>query len=68
MRNPVQSPCRNCENRHMGCHGQCERYNEYKIRHDEVQEKIRKADDEKNAIWEYHDARFKRLRRSGKNE
>lgn len=26
----VITPCKNCEDRHMGCHSECERYAKYK--------------------------------------
>lgn len=29
----VQSPCKDCPDRHMKCHGTCEKYLDYKERH-----------------------------------
>lgn len=43
------SPCMNCEDRHVGCHSECEKYRQYKgVVHDNwkrsfKQEKIDKA-------------------------
>lgn len=35
--------CLNCEERHSGCHGRCERYAAAKAKHNALLETIRKA-------------------------
>lgn len=34
----VVVPCRDCKDRHVGCHGECERYREFKARLAEINE------------------------------
>lgn len=29
----MKAPCRDCEEREIGCHGKCEEYRRYKIKH-----------------------------------
>lgn len=33
-----QAPCKDCENRHMGCHSSCQLYLDYKKRNDKHRE------------------------------
>ena len=33
-----QAPCKDCENRHMGCHSSCQLYLDYKERNDKRRE------------------------------
>ena len=37
------APCRDCENRHVGCHSDCEKYKEFVIANEERKEAIRKG-------------------------
>lgn len=30
------SPCKDCENRHMACHSECELYKAYEVRRDAI--------------------------------
>lgn len=39
---PTTSPCKNCKDRLVGCHGWCKKYAEWKGQHED----IRKADQE----------------------
>ena len=43
-------PCRNCEDRHIGCHGTCERYIEWK--ENRIQ-KCRERYERKEADYQY---------------
>ena len=38
----ANNPCKNCEDRYVGCHGECDRYKEWK---DVVEEKRQKRID-----------------------
>jgi len=29
MAKAIEAPCRNCHDRHFGCHGECEKYQKY---------------------------------------
>lgn len=35
--------CKNCKDRHVGCHSTCEKYINAKKEYDELQEKIKKS-------------------------
>jgi hypothetical protein len=60
------APCKDCQERHIGCHAECERYIKFKEESAEI-EKRRRADVE---AWidfkEYKKSKHKRL--GGKNE
>ena len=43
-------PCRNCEDRHVGCHGTCERYIDWKEKHIESK---RKRFEQKQTDYQY---------------
>lgn len=34
----TQGPCRNCADRHVGCHGRCEKYKAWQAEHEEYLE------------------------------
>ena len=38
----VDTPCQDCKDRHVGCHSTCKRYEEYRTKLDEYNEKHRK--------------------------
>lgn len=40
--NEMIAPCMNCDDRHAACHGDCERYAEYKAYRESIKEKKRK--------------------------
>lgn len=37
---PSNVPCKDCPDRHTGCHGHCEKYKQFKIRTNEQKEKF----------------------------
>ena len=37
----IISPCKDCTERNMKCHGKCERYKNWKHEHEEAREKLR---------------------------
>lgn len=39
----ISGPCMNCEDRHSGCHGECERYLKYKEERTRVNDKVKAA-------------------------
>ena len=39
----ISGPCMNCEERHSGCHGECERYSKYKEERTRVNDKVKAA-------------------------
>ena len=43
-------PCRNCEDRHIGCHGTCEKYIDWKEKHIESK---RKKFEQKQTEYQY---------------
>lgn len=34
----IKAPCKDCENRYVGCHDRCKKYQEYKKQSDEERE------------------------------
>ena len=42
IRTKLKSPCHNCENRKIGCHGSCDKYKEYRQKYDALNEKEKK--------------------------
>lgn len=52
-----ESPCRDCEDRFVGCHGQCEYYKEYRRYKDDQLEK------KKVTNWDYIEYRSQALNR-----
>lgn len=35
-------PCRYCENRHVGCHGTCNKYKEWALENEKLRKKVAK--------------------------
>lgn len=62
MNNPLKAPCKDCADRHIGCHGECEKYIKYKQEHAEMQTFIRRLDEERQAVYDYKEAKVRRLR------
>ena len=55
----LQAPCKDCENRHPHCHGECELYKKYKEESETQKEEYRES-----LIWEtYRNAMIKRQKR-----
>lgn len=55
----LQAPCKECPERHLHCHGECEKYKEYKEQSEKNKEEYRKS-----LIWEtYRDAMIKKTKR-----
>ena len=37
------APCKDCKDRHLGCHGECEKYKEFKEYRNKINEKRQEA-------------------------
>lgn len=64
-----ETPCRNCAERHAGCHASCERYQSWHKEHIEQQRKIRSAYETENMFNTYaieSGERLKKQRRAKK--
>lgn len=60
-----KAPCKGCEERHSGCHAECESYIDWKKEHEEENEKIR-ADGE---AWRaFYDVRKKHMSKEDKDK
>ena len=44
-------PCKDCKDRHTGCHSECPKYIKAKEDHDEKKEKIKEAIARENIVW-----------------
>lgn len=53
--------CKNCTDRHIGCHSTCKTYMLEKQKHDEEQAKIRKDKASYNEYRDYMHARMTRV-------
>ena len=62
------APCMNCSDRHIGCHGICDRYKAYTEAHEELKESIRKQKFVHNSLKDMHKEQYARyLRNRHKN-
>ena len=55
-----KAPCKDCPDRHLGCHSQCEKYKAY------TEERKRISDlrmKNRNADWDYYEVRSKHRRK-----
>lgn len=59
MKEPL-SPCKDCNNRFLGCHSSCERYLDYKSEHDKFKQKVFAAKEEDWALNEVEQKRFEK--------
>ena len=50
---PPKAPCKDCEDRHRNCHGECEKYKVFKFDRIITKQKIRKAYMVQSMIEEY---------------
>ena len=46
----LKAPCHKCEDRHVGCHGSCERYKAYDAQQDIIRAKRLERMEEENAM------------------
>lgn len=59
--NKVKAPCNGCDNRHLGCHGECEKYKTFADENKKLkQQKLSKIDF--TYAQYFRDKRTKRLR------
>lgn len=45
----LNSPCKNCPDRYVGCHAECEKYKDFRKNYDEIitkRQKIKKEEDD----------------------
>lgn len=48
----MKTPCQDCTNRCLGCHGTCERYKEFRSALDNKNAKIRAEKQQVSAVYE----------------
>ena len=65
----IKSPCFGCQERHAGCHAECENYGEYKEKHDAEVALIRQQRQKENAGFRPRmtDKQFQYALRQGEN-
>ncbi len=49
----MKNPCKDCTERHVGCHGTCERYKDWKTAHDAEKDARFKAKQEEATFRKY---------------
>jgi hypothetical protein len=47
------NPCRECTNRTIGCHSDCDKYNQWCKEHQQMKDEIRRKRDELNCVNNY---------------
>lgn len=63
MRFPyIQSPCKDCPDRYLGCHSHCEKFKVYEEDKSKMQYELRKQANKENGIIAYEVQRAKRIR------
>ena len=58
----VKSPCTGCEDRELGCHSKCVRYNEWKNKLCEEREKRRKREYEERSFYEFKTTEIEKIK------
>lgn len=58
-----QNPCYKCEDRRVGCHGVCERYNEWSSARSSHREKVKEEKIKERAISYYYKEKHEKERR-----
>ena len=58
------APCMDCSDRHIGCHGICDRYKAYTEAYEELKESIRKQKFVHNSIKDMHKEQYARYMRN----
>lgn len=59
----MECPCKECKTRHVGCHGTCEKYKEWKIQNDELNKKARKMRESQYCDELWLEQHWKKIRR-----
>lgn len=54
-------PCKDCTDRHEGCHATCEKYLECAKKRKEMNEKMRREKENKDAIYNMRNKKFRSL-------
>lgn len=62
----VSAPCKNCEDRHVGCHSECDRYKKFKEEHESEKAVIREIKDKRNALNDFRSEQIQKVTRKGK--
>jgi hypothetical protein len=58
----VTAPCKGCQQRHLGCHGTCEKYQEFRRIHDEEAAENRRRVDAYADMYSYKEEKMRRLK------
>lgn len=58
----VTPPCKDCPDRHLGCHGTCVKYQEYKTKHEEELAENRQRMDAYIDLYSYKEEKMRRLK------
>lgn len=62
------SPCMDCYDRYIGCHGICDRYKAYTEANEKLKESIRKQKFVHNSIKDMHKEQYERYKRNRHKE
>ena len=62
----INCPCKDCTDRHIACHCECEKYKEFKENREQINQEIRKKAEQENSLISYERQRVERI--MGKKE
>lgn len=65
--NRVQSPCKNCEDRMVGCHSTCEKYKAFQQENDANNKIIRENRKKENDIVSFRVEAIRKYNKTGTN-
>ena len=63
----LNTPCKDCTERHIACHSECEKYKAYKENYEQIKKDIRKEADIQNRLDDYEKQRAKRIKERKKH-
>ena len=56
-------PCKDCKDRHLGCHDECEKYQIIKAESDELRRKIKQERDNNATLYRMNKSRIRSMRK-----
>ena len=59
----LNAPCKDCDNRNIGCHGQCKKYQDYSVENKKLND-FRKKNNQTD--YDYFEVRKRHLKRGNR--
>jgi hypothetical protein len=62
------NPCRDCQDRHVGCHSDCERHLDWQKQKDKEKQKLSDATQADNLLYRYNkESKYRAIQRANNN-